>query len=199
MGVAEFEGRRNAKVDDAKSLGVLDAGQGARRWRQVAARVLLCYNPFQPDWQRLMGGWMRTTYPVAVHLLFRSDDKLLMLRRFNTGWEDGKYSVVAGHVEPGETVTRAAIREAEEEVGVRLLPADVCVVHVMHRKSDDERVDFFLAVNRWEGTISNREPFKCDALEWFPIDALPLDTIPYVRRGVENYRNGIWYSEFGWR
>ncbi len=141
---------------------------------------------------------MRTKFPVAVHVFLLRRGKLLMLRRFNTGWEDGKYSVVAGHVEGGETVTRAAIRETEEEVGVRLAPQDIRVVHVMHRKSDDERVDFFLAVERWEGAVSNCEPSKCDELAWYLLNALPSDTIPYVRRGLENYRNGIWYSEFGW-
>ena len=46
-------------------------------------------------------------FPVAVHILLRRDDEVLLVRRCNTGYEDGKLSVVAGHVEPGETVTRA--------------------------------------------------------------------------------------------
>ena len=42
---------------------------------------------------------MRSRFPVAVHLFFLRDDQILLLRRFNTGYEDGKYSVVAGHLE----------------------------------------------------------------------------------------------------
>ena len=85
---------------------------------------------------------MRNKVPVAVHLFFFQDNKILLLRRFNTGYEDGSYGVVAGHVDAGETVTQAAVREAREEVGVILEPADLQIVHVMNRKSEDERIDF---------------------------------------------------------
>src|SRR5512135_2963901 len=102
-------------------------------------------------------GKMRSRFPVAVHLFFLRADRVLLLRRYNTGWEDGKYSVPAGHVESGETVTQAAIREAREEICVELTPAQLTVVHVMNRKSEDERIDFFLVAAGWEGEIVNAE------------------------------------------
>jgi 8-oxo-dGTP diphosphatase len=141
---------------------------------------------------------MRSSFLVAVHLFFLKDDKILLLRRFNTGYEDGNYSVVAGHVDAGETVTQAAIREAQEEAGVVLQLGDLQVVHVMNRKSNDERVDFFMAVKGWDGEIKNTEPEKCDDLAWFPMETLPANMIPYVRFAIENYQRRIWYSEFGW-
>jgi 8-oxo-dGTP diphosphatase len=142
---------------------------------------------------------MRNRYPMAVHLFFIQERKALLLRRYNTGYEDGNYSVVAGHVEAGETVTQAAIREAQEEVGVTIDPQNVAVVQVMHRKSEDERLDFFVLIGRWNGEIANHEPQKCDDLAWFPLDHLPDNVIPYVKRALENYQNGIFYSEFGWQ
>jgi ADP-ribose pyrophosphatase YjhB (NUDIX family) len=123
---------------------------------------------------------------------------VLLLRRFNTGYQDGNYSVVAGHLDGGETVTQAAIREVREEIGVDVQPGDLQVVGVMHRRSDDERVDFFLAATAWSGEVSNREADKCDALAWFPPGALPENTIPYVKRALENYQRGVWFEEFGW-
>ncbi len=143
-------------------------------------------------------GFMRTKFLVAVHLFFLKDNQILISRRFNTGYEDGKYSVVAGHVDSGETVTQAAIREAKEEVGVSLTPANLEVIHVMNRKSDDERIDFFMTVNNWIGEITNTEPNKCDDLRWVKFNALPANTIPYVRRAIELYQANITYSEFGW-
>ncbi len=141
---------------------------------------------------------MRSKFLVAVHLFFLCGKQILLLRRFNTGYEDGSYSVVAGHVDAGETVTQAAMREAAEEVGVVLEPADLHVMHVMNRKSEDERVDFFIAVQHWTGKITNHEPQKCDDLAWVNMDTLPQNTIPYVKRAIEYYQAGIFYSEFGW-
>jgi 8-oxo-dGTP diphosphatase len=142
---------------------------------------------------------MRSKFPVAVHLFFLREKQILLLRRFNTGYEDGSYSVVAGHVEAGETVTQAAIREAKEEVGVMLEPTDIQIVHVMHRKSEDERIDFFMAVRHWVGNVTNNEPQKCDGLSWMEIDSLPQNTIPYVKRAIGNFQAGVYYSEFGWQ
>lgn len=141
---------------------------------------------------------MRSKYTVAVHLLFLHDEQVLLIRRFNTGYEDGNYSVVAGHVDTGESVTQAAIREAQEEVRVTLQPDDLQIVHVMNRKAEDERIDFFVTVRNWAGEVVNNEPHKCDQLLWVTFDSLPPNLIPYVRQGIENYQAGLFYSEFGW-
>jgi ADP-ribose pyrophosphatase YjhB (NUDIX family) len=141
---------------------------------------------------------MRSKFPVTAHLFFIDEDSILLSRRYNTGWQDGRYSVPAGHLEAGESLLAAAIREAEEETGAHLTPADLEVVHVMHRKSDDERIDFFLLVKSWSGEISNREPQRCDELGWFPLTALPDEVIPYIRQALANFQAGIPFAEFGW-
>lgn len=134
----------------------------------------------------------------AVYVLFRQDDKILMLQRKNTGYEDGRYSLVAGHADGDEPLTVAAAREASEEAGVEIDPADLVLKTVMHRRQDDERLDFFFEPRRWNGEIRNAEPDKCSDLSWFPINALPSNTIPYIRSAVECCRSGVVYSEF-WR
>jgi 8-oxo-dGTP pyrophosphatase MutT (NUDIX family) len=140
----------------------------------------------------------RALFPVTVHLFFLQDGAVLLSRRFNTGYEDGNYSVVAGHVERGESLTQAAIREAREEAGVGLDAAGLEAVHVMHRRSGGERVDFFLAVRRWAGEITNCEPHKCDDLSWHRLDSLPANVIPYVRHALACVAAGQTFSEFGW-
>ena len=134
----------------------------------------------------------------AVHIFLLKNEEILFLRRFNTGYEDGNYSVIAGHLDGDEEVKTAAAREALEEAGIVIDPADLQVVGVMHRKANSERVDFFVATQRWAGEIVNNEPNKSDQIAWFPIDALPQNTIPYVRRAISNYRQGIWFDSFGW-
>lgn len=141
---------------------------------------------------------MRARFPVTVHLLFLRDGKLLMARRRNTGYRDGEYSVPAGHLDGGETVRAAGVREALEEVGLQLHEADLAFVGVMHRLEDDERVDYFMRVSAWTGEPVNTEPDKCDDLRWVSLDALPLNTVPYVRRAISNHLRGIIFDEFGW-
>ena len=134
----------------------------------------------------------------AVHLFLIREQRVLLLRRYNTGYADGSYSVVAGHLDGGEPVKQAMIREAREEVGITIAPEDLDVVGVMHRRSEDERIDWFLATSNWAGEVTNTEPGKCDQLDWFSLDALPDNTIPYVRRAINNYRRGAWFDSFGW-
>jgi len=141
---------------------------------------------------------MYNRFSVVVHLLFIHNNQILLLHRFNTSQEDGIYSVPACHIESNESATEAGIREAYQEVGVILKPMDIEVVHTMHRKSEEERIDLFLIVKLWTNEITNRESYKFDYLSWHPIQSLPINVVPYVRKGLENYQNGIIFSELGW-
>ena len=132
------------------------------------------------------------------YLMLVREGNILLSRRFQTGYEDGKYSLPAGHIEDGETLTAGTCREIYEEIGVELKSSDLKLVHVMHRKHFDIRMDFFFTTDKSGLKPENREPEKCDDLSWFPLDALPENTIPYIRAAIEQYQRKIFYSEFGW-
>ena len=139
----------------------------------------------------------------ASYLLLRKGDQVLLARRFQTGYEDGKYSIPAGHVEPGETFTQTAVRESKEEIGVSVAPEDLFLAHVMQRnKSGDsdygERMDMFFVTDKWSGEVTNMEPHKCDDLLWCAIDAPPENTIPYIVAALSAIQEGRFYSEFGY-
>jgi 8-oxo-dGTP diphosphatase len=141
----------------------------------------------------------RFTLKSAVHLFLIKDDKVLLLRRSNTGYEDGNYSVPAGHLDGNESVTSAMIREAKEEACIVLNPQDLKMAHVMHRTKDDgERIDFFFSSSKWQGEPKIGEPRKCDDLSWFHSGSLPDNVIPYVRFALEQSNKGVVFSEFGW-
>lgn len=138
----------------------------------------------------------RARFPITVHLFFFRENQILLLRRFNTGFRDGEYSVPAGHLDGGETVLQAAVREGKEEVGVDIEEIGMTFSTVMHRIEDDERVDFFVRVHKWQGEPFNAEPDKCDDLRWVDITALPANIIPYVNQALMNHLNSIPFDEY---
>lgn len=134
---------------------------------------------------------------VNVYLLLQQDSKILLSLRQNTGYEDGRYCLVAGHAEYGETPTQAMIREAHEEIGIQITPQDLCVVHTMHRKTNRDNLDLFLTCNQWSGEIRNCESDKCGGLAFFSPHQLPQNIVPYVKYALEQVQKGVHYSEFG--
>ena len=133
-----------------------------------------------------------------VHLILFRGEQTLLLRRYQTGWMDGHYSVVAGHVDGRETFRSAMAREAHEEAGLTIETSDLRLVHTMHRNSDSERLSLFFTCETWGGEPCNMEPHKCDDLSWFDRGALPENMVPYVRSALGSVAEGVPYSEFGW-
>ncbi|MFH1180816.1 MAG: NUDIX domain-containing protein [bacterium] len=132
----------------------------------------------------------------SVYLILIRDNKILLSRRYNTGYFDGFYSLPAGHLNGNETFKQGMARETKEEIGVILEPADLELVHAMDRMiPDDERADFFFTVKKWQGEPKNIEPEKCDDLSWFGLNNLPQNVIPCIKQAIDSFLNNIIYSE----
>lgn len=54
----------------------------------------------------------------AVIVAILSDDKILLAR--GVGWAEGRYSLLAGYVDIGETLEQTVVREVKEEVGIAI-------------------------------------------------------------------------------
>jgi ADP-ribose pyrophosphatase YjhB (NUDIX family) len=144
---------------------------------------------------------MHSCYPVAVHIFLFREGKILLMRRYNTGYEDGKMSVVAGHIQHGESAIQASVREIKEELDIIVNEDSLRFIGAMFRKSTDERVDWFLGAENWMGEPRINEPDKCDLLVWADMDNLPENTIPYIKKAIENFLStatNTWIQEFGW-
>ncbi|WP_245899624.1 NUDIX hydrolase [Nonomuraea indica] len=122
--------------------------------------------------------------------------EVLLGRRAGTGYGDGLWHLPSGHLEAGESVIEAAVREAREETGVVLDPADLTFVHVMHRAP--ERVGLFFAATRWRGEPYNAEPHKCSELGWWPLDKLPHDMVGYPDAALAHIRDGVPFALHEW-
>lgn len=141
----------------------------------------------------------RTGAAVSTYLILKKDDSVLLSLRKNTGFKDGFYGLVAGHVEDGEGATTAMIREAHEEAGLVIAPSDLKVVHILHQQTTRFNIDIFFECNRWQGVLSNKEPEKCERLDYFPMGQLPSNTIEYIVEVFKSISKGEFYSERGWQ
>lgn len=133
--------------------------------------------------------------PAAYILLVKGNKVLLQLRQ-NTGFMDGYWAcAAAGHVESGESIPQAAIREAKEEIGISIVPHMLSPLTTLHRSNGgnhliDQRVDFFFSCSSWEGQPSIQEPDKCADLRWFELDSLPALIPNHERMVLEGFRDG---------
>jgi len=140
----------------------------------------------------------------GVFLFLIQDNKILLLRRYKTGIDDGNYVVPMGSLEGDETLTQAVIREACEEANIIIKPETLHMCHIMHRfhpmpqNLSFEQIDIFFKAEIYEGTIENLEPHKCDELKFYPLNNLPANTVPFIRYAIESMLQSKVFSEFGW-
>jgi 8-oxo-dGTP diphosphatase len=164
--------------------------------------------PQPAGWLRRVSDHFRLVPAVYVALLRRISgaatseapvDEVLLQLRQGTGYMDGHWALgAAGHVEAGESVFQAAVREAAEELGVVLAPADIRPLCAMHRTAPthdpiDERVDFFVVARVWAGTPRLLEPDKAADLRWCRLDRLdqlPEPVVPHERTVLDGLRAG---------
>lgn len=123
----------------------------------------------------------------AAYVVVRRTNEVLLQLRSNTGYMDGYWATAAaGHVEADESVFDAAAREAREELGIGVAPADLTALCAMHRtgrtsQQVDQRVDFFFECWTWTGEPELLELDKAAELRWFALDALPTPVVPHER------------------
>jgi 8-oxo-dGTP pyrophosphatase MutT (NUDIX family) len=140
----------------------------------------------------------RFTLPAAVFLFLIRDGKVLMIRRQNTGWCDGDYDLIAGHIDGDEHFSTALIREAKEEAGITIHPEDVEFVNLTHCLAEDggkEYIYVSFKVTRWQGEPTICEPDVCDDMTWFPLDNPPKNITPGSKAVLEACATGSAYTE----
>jgi len=71
---------------------------------------------------------------VDVHVILRREGTILLLRRAGNVYATGMLCLPSGHLEDGESVLSAAVRETKEETGIALEPAALRLVLSIHER-----------------------------------------------------------------
>ena len=136
-------------------------------------------------------------------LLTRKKDaheEILFQKRQNTGYCDGFYDLSAsGHVDANESMKHAMCREAKEELGIDINEEDLEFICMIHKNSNGcVYYNGYFKANKWIGEPIVNEPTKNGELKWFDINSLPSNIVDDRVIAIENYKNNIKYSEYGW-
>ncbi len=130
----------------------------------------------------------------AIFVVLEKEGKIFMLRRSNTGWSDGLFTVPAGHVDKGDFVIESAIKETKEEAGVTLLPENLEFIHVDFIR--DEYVNFYFKASIWTGEPCVGEPEMASEGVWCDLNNLPDDIVPPIKNLFLQLQNGKAFSEY---
>lgn len=137
----------------------------------------------------------RVLLVAASYVVLRNGDHVLLQLRRGTGYLDGHWATLAGHLERDESAHDAAIREAREEAGIEIGHADLRPLTTLHRyevggPQVEQRCDFFFETTTWAGEPTVQEPAKCAAMQWFPLDGLPEPVVPHELVVLRALRDG---------
>ena len=119
-----WQSLRAAGLDlGARDAGIFTTAQALMFWHAAHPFCPRCGSPTAPA----LSGWTRRcerdgsehyprTDPAVIMAVIDADDRLLLGR--SPAWPEGRFSVLAGFVEPGESFEAAVAREVGEEVGI---------------------------------------------------------------------------------
>jgi 8-oxo-dGTP diphosphatase len=109
---------------------------------------------------------------VGVSVLLINGPHILLGERINNT-AAGLLSTPGGRVEEDEPLLDTAIRETEEETGLKLNKQFLKVVAWReHFRYGQHYIMFYVRPDSWTGSIENREPEKCKEWIWYRVDKL---------------------------
>ena len=143
----------------------------------------------------------RFTSIIDVHVILRRAGKILLLRRAGNVYASGQLCLPSGHLEEGENILEAGIRETKEETGIALDPTTLRLALSIHQRnpgSTHTRIGFAFEPGSWHGEPVIGEPTKCSQLVWADPGSLPSDTVEYTAAIIGAIQRGATFALNGW-
>ncbi|MEY2665697.1 MAG: hypothetical protein RLZZ480_802 [Candidatus Parcubacteria bacterium] len=114
------------------------------------------------------------------------DEKVLLLERQNTWYENGKYLPPGGIVDNDEEPETAAVRELFEETGLVVNKKDLVLVNNYQNELNGRLFDnYHFITTTCTGVAINKEPERHSNMDWFPICDLPNNASEVVHAILE--------------
>ena len=132
---------------------------------------------------------------VGVGVLVLKDGKVLMTRRKNSHGS-GEYAFPGGHLEYMETFEDCAMRETEEECGIKIKNIRFSFLTNIKKYAPRHYVHIGMVADWASGIPKTLEPEKAEKWEWFELDKLPSPMFEMCKIAFEAYKTGeVYYTE----
>lgn len=158
---------------DMPTLTVSGLAKQILHWERQSRHCSRCSAPTEPiagTWGKRCTGCATEHFP-HIHpcaiVLVRRGDQLLLTRK--PEWPAGRYSLVAGFLDIGESLEECAIREVMEETGIRI--ENVRYVGSQNWPFPAQLMAGFVA--DYAGGEITVDTNELEDARWFPLDALP--------------------------
>jgi NAD+ diphosphatase len=157
--------------DDLLSLGGM--AMQALWWESTSGHCPRCgaaTERIEGEWGKRCPRCAYEHYPhlhPAVITLVRDGNRVLLARKRE--WAPGRYALVAGFVDNGESLEGCVAREVKEEVGVDV--TDITYVGSQNWPFPSQLMVGFVAA--YAGGEVRVDPDELEDARWFPCDALP--------------------------
>jgi ADP-ribose pyrophosphatase YjhB (NUDIX family) len=134
-----------------------------------------------------------TIVRIGVAAIVRRDDgQILLERRSDCGW----WGLPGGRVEPGESITEAAVREVFEETGLTVRITGLVGLYsepeeriVTYPDNVVHLIDAAVAAEVVSGRLTISP--ESEELQFFDPQRLPADLVPPARRLLADYAQGL--------
>ena len=131
---------------------------------------------------------------ILIKKIVNDEEYVLLMKRKNTGSNDGEYELPGGHLEENEDIFDAMIREIKEELLFDLKREDIKIIHLMHHYTG-QRLNFIFEADGTNLKPEIGEKNKCSELRWVNIKSLPVETTSKVKLIINNILENKFYDK----
>lgn len=117
----------------------------------------------------------------TVFCFIIQNNKILLLERQNTWFENKKFCPPGGNVDNNEEPIDAAVRECKEETNLDINSDSLTLIRNFKTQGNGRAfVNYYYLTREHVGTAENLEPHRHTNIKWFDINDLPTNTSSIV-------------------